>query len=119
MFVVSLVADGDLKKNAVIRTNANDAVKLAKRWHEEHSPHSQEDDYIAIDQEIRGEEETKRFAIISFNSESDSNEVKLYLGTGELPPFQSRYHDIAKEFLVAAIGYALTRITDHLRTTHI
>ena len=36
MFVVSLVADGDLKKNKVIRTNANDAVRLAKRWHEEH-----------------------------------------------------------------------------------
>jgi len=119
MFVVSLVADGDLKKNKVVRTNANDAVKLAKRWHEEHLDDANEDDYIAIDQDIKEEETTKRFAIISFSAESGEDEVKLYLGTGELPNFQSRYHDLAKDFIMAALGYALTRITEHLKTTRL
>ena len=119
MFVVSLVADGDLKKNKVVRTNANDAVKLAKRWHEEHVNIAHEDDYIAIDQDIKEDETTKRFAIISFSADSGEDEVKLYLGTGELPNFQSRYQDLAKDFIMAAVGYALTRITEHLKTTRL
>ena len=112
MYVVSLVSNGDLVKTA-IKSNPNNAVELAKTWYDQHKPGSTEDDYIAIDQQVKDQEENTRFAIIRFAEGED--EVKLYLGNGRLPEFNSRYKDIAKNFFMAALEYALLRVTEHIK----
>ena len=112
MYVISLVSNGDLVKTA-LKPNPNNAVQLAKDWYDQHKPGSTEDDYIAIDQQVKGQEENSRFAIIRFVEGED--EVKLYLGNGRLPEFNSRYKEIARDFFMAALEYALLRVTDHIK----
>lgn len=115
MFVISLMCKGKLKKTA-IRSNANDAVETATEWFEEYQFQC-EDGYIAVDQEVKGEKETTRFAEIQLAQESD--ELKLYLDlTSENrgnPIFSSKFASISKRFLIQFFEFALIQLTDYLK----
>lgn len=122
MFVITLIMnDGRLKRTAIAR-NANEAVDIAHQWYKIHKNDeaSEVEGRIFIDQQIKGQNETNRFAIIRLDQEP--NEVSLYLSLNEQsensPIFTSRYAAITKTFLIAFLEYALVKLTEYLQNKH-
>ena len=113
MFVISLIISGELCKTA-FRTNANEAVTLAHEWVDKLS-NKEQDGYIAIDVQVKGDTENKRFADIRFDEDPDK--LKLYLAhnTGQ-PVFSRNYSPALKAFLFSFLEYSLEKLTEYLNS---
>jgi hypothetical protein len=115
MFVISLIGNGKLKKTA-IKSNANDAVDLAQFWYKENKDEHADDGYIAIERQVKGEEENVLFAEIRFDQSDE--EAKLFIALSDegknKPVFSSKFALLTKHFLIHFFEYSLVKLTEYI-----
>lgn len=111
MYVIVLIIDGELKKTAS-RNHPQEALDIAQEW-VTRNRNKQKNGYIAIEEKVRGKDENRKFAKVTFD---DEDNIKYYpREKGENPLLSSRISPVFKTFMITIMEFALTEFKDYMK----
>ena len=113
MFVVSLVIDGTLEKNA-IRHKSDEAVATAHSWAKEFNSKKHLSGSVIIDEYIRDEQDNLRFAEIKLGETEDKVRLTLMEKVSQNDMAQ-RMAPVAKQMFLTILELALFKANEYLR----